>query len=181
MAKVKVATDWLDICSGCHMAFLDIDERIVELLKHVEITSSPITDLKHPPEEGVDVGILTGAVSNDHQLKVAKEMREKAGLLIALGDCAVFGGICTMRNFFDKEEVLRMGYVESASTDENGFVPRSPELAKLFDRVMALNEAVKVDVHIPGCPPPADAIWFALTELLAGRIPELKDENLTYE
>jgi NAD-reducing hydrogenase small subunit len=181
MAKVKIATDWLDICSGCHMAILDIDERIVELLKHVEITSSPITDLKHPPEEGVDVGILSGAVSNTHQLEVAEEMREKAGLLIALGDCAVFGGICTMRNFFDTEEVLRMGYVESASTDENGFVPRSPELAKLFDRVRALNEVVKVDVHIPGCPPPADAIWFALTELLAGRIPELKDENLTYE
>jgi NAD-reducing hydrogenase small subunit len=181
MAKVKVATDWLDICSGCHMAILDIDERIVELLNHIEITSSPITDLKHPPESGVDVGILSGAVSNDHQLEVAEEMRERAGLLIALGDCAVFGGICTMRNFFDKEEVLRTGYIESASTDDEGFVPTSPELAKLFDRVLALNEAVKVDVHIPGCPPPADAIWFALTELLAGRIPELKDANLTYE
>ena len=60
MAKVKVATDWLDICSGCHMAVLDIDERIVELVKHVQFTSSPITDLKHPPEDGVDVGILTG-------------------------------------------------------------------------------------------------------------------------
>jgi NAD-reducing hydrogenase small subunit len=181
MAKVKVATDWLDICSGCHMAFLDIDERIVELLNHVEITSSPITDLKHPPKEGVTVGILSGSVSNDHQLEVAEEMRERCKILIALGDCAVFGGICTMRNFFDKDEVLRTGYIETASTDENGFVPTSPELAKLFDRVMALNEAVKVDVHIPGCPPPADAIWFALTELLAGRIPELKDENLTYE
>jgi NAD-reducing hydrogenase small subunit len=181
MAKVKVATDWLDICSGCHMAILDIDERIVELLKYIEITSSPITDLKHPPKEGVTVGILSGAVSNTHQLEVAKEMRERCQILIGLGDCAVFGGICTMRNFFDKEEVLRTGYIETASTDENGFVPSSPELAKLFDRVMALNEAVKVDVHIPGCPPPADAIWFALTELLAGRIPELKDENLTYE
>ena len=181
MAKVKVATDWLDTCSGCHMAFLDIDERIVELLNHVEITSSPITDLKHPPKEGVTVGILTGAVSNDHQLEVAELMRERSQILIAMGDCAVFGGICTMRNFFDTEEVLRMGYIESESTDSEGFIPRSPELAKLFDRVMAVNEAVKVDVHIPGCPPPADAIWFALTELLAGRIPVLKDENLTYE
>ncbi len=181
MAKVKLATDWLDTCSGCHMSLLDIDERIVELLKYVEFTSSPITDLKHPPKEGVDVGILTGAVSNDHQMEVAERMRERAGLLIALGDCAVFGGICTMRNFFDTEEVLRMGYIESVSTDKDGFIPRSPELGKLFDRVLAVNEAVKVDVHIPGCPPPADAIWFALTELLAGRIPELKDENLTYE
>jgi NAD-reducing hydrogenase small subunit len=181
MAKVQVATDWLDICSGCHMAILDIDERIVELLKHIDITSSPITDLKHPPEEGVDVGILSGAVSNTHQLEVAKEMREKAKIVIALGDCAVFGGICTMRNFFDKEEVLRRGYVETESTDAQGAIPRSPELAKLFDRVMALDEAIKVDVHLPGCPPPADAIWFALTELLAGRIPVLTGENLTYE
>ena len=181
MAKVKIASDWLDTCSGCHMSLLDIDERIVELLNHVEITSSPITDLKHPPKEGVTVGILTGALSNDHQMEVAERMRERSQILIAMGDCAVFGGICTMRNFFDTEEVLRMGYIESESTDSEGFIPRSPELAKLFDRVMAVNEAVKVDVHIPGCPPPADAIWFALTELLAGRIPVLKDENLTYE
>jgi NAD-reducing hydrogenase small subunit len=147
----------------------------------VEITSSPITDLKHPPEDGVDVGILSGAVSNTHQLEVAEEMRERAKIVISLGDCAVFGGICTMRNFFDKDEVLRYGYVESASTDDEGAVPTSPELAKLFDRVFALDEVIKVDLHIPGCPPPADAIWFALTELLAGRIPVLKDENLTYE
>lgn len=181
MAKVTVATDWLDTCSGCHMAILDIDERIVELLKYVQFTSTPITDFKHPPKEGVDVGILTGAVSNTHQLEVAEEMRERAKVLIALGDCAVFGGICTMRNFFDKDEVLRTAYVETPSTDEWGAVPTSPELAKLFDRVMALDEAVKVDLHIPGCPPPADAIWYALTELLAGRIPVLKGENLTYE
>ncbi len=86
-----------------------------------------------------------------------------------------------MRNFFDKEEVLRRAYVETESTDEGGAVPRSDELAKLLDREMALNEVVKVDVHIPGCPPPADAIWFALTELLAGRIPVLTGDNLTYE
>jgi len=181
MAKVKVATDWLDVCSGCHMSLLDIDERIVELVKHVQFTSSPITDLKHPPEDGVDIGILTGAVSNTHQEETAKEMRERCKILIALGDCAVFGGICTMRNFFDKEDVLRRGYVETESTDEEGKVPRSDELGKLLDRVKAVNEVVKVDVHIPGCPPPADAIWFALTELLAGRIPVLTGDNLTCE
>ncbi|MBC7224086.1 MAG: NADP oxidoreductase [Anaerolineae bacterium] len=181
MGKVKVATDWLDVCSGCHMALLDIDERIVELVKHVQFTSSPITDLKHPPKEGVDVGILTGAVSNTHQVEVAKEMRERAKILIAVGDCAVFGGICTMRNFFDAEEVLRRGYVETESTDAEGKVPRSDELGKLLDRVRAVNEVVKVDIHIPGCPPPADALWYALTELLQGRIPVLTGDLLTYE
>lgn len=181
MAKITLATDWLDVCSGCHMSILDIDERIVELLKYVDITSSPITDLKHPPESGVDVGILTGAVSNTHQVEAAKLMRERCKILISLGDCAVFGGVCTMRNFFDKEDVLEYGYVKSMSTDAEGAVPRSPELGKLLDRVKAVNEVVKVDLHIPGCPPPADAIWYAVTELLQGRIPVLTGDNLTYE
>lgn len=181
MAKVKVATDWLDVCSGCHMSLLDIDELVVELAKHVEITSSPVTDLKHPPKDGVTVGILTGAVSNTHQEEVAKEMRDRSEILISLGDCAVFGGICAMRNFFDKEEVLRRGYVETESTAPGQAVPRSPEIAELLDRVKAVNEVVKVDLHIPGCPPPSKAIWFALTELLAGRMPVLTGENLTYD
>jgi NAD-reducing hydrogenase small subunit len=108
-------------------------------------------------------------------------MRERSKLLIAMGDCAVFGGICAMRNFFDKEDLLRRGYVETESTDTEGAVPRSDELGRLLDRVMGVNEVVKVDIHIPGCPPPADAIWYAVTELLAGRTPVLVDDKLTYE
>ena len=181
MAKVTVCSDWLDICSGCHMSLLDIDERIVELLKHVQLLSTPITDLKEPPEEGCDVGILTGAVSNDHQEHVAKRMRQRSRLLIALGDCAVTGGICTMRNFFDTEEALRRAYQETESTAPGQEIPRSVEIAKLFPQVKAVDQVVKVDLHIPGCPPPADAIWYALTELLAGRIPVLTDDNLTYD
>ena len=133
MGKITLSSDWLDVCSGCHMSILDIDERIVELIKHVEFSAMPITDFKHPPEEGVDVGILTGAVSNTHQVEAAKLMRERCKILISLGDCAVFGGICTMRNFFDKEEVLEYGYVKTMSTDANGAVPRSPELGKLLE------------------------------------------------
>lgn len=181
MSKIKVATDWLDACAGCHMSLLDIDEKLVELLNHIELTSCPITDLKHPPKSGVDVGILTGAISNTHQVEAAKLMRERCKILIAMGDCGVFGGICTMRNFFDPEEVLRRGYIETESTDAQGFIPRSEELGKLLDRVMGINEVVKVDIHIPGCPPPAETIWYALSELLAGRIPVLTGDHLTYE
>jgi len=181
MAKVTLCSDWLDVCSGCHMSLLDIDERIVELLDHVQLLSMPITDLKHPPKGGCDIGILTVAVSNDHQEAVAKEMRERCKLLIALGDCAVFGGICAMRNFFDVEDVLRRGYIETESTAPGSEVPRSEEIAKLFPQVKAVNQVVKVDIHIPGCPPPSEAIWYALTELLAGRMPVLTDDLLTYD
>jgi len=181
MGKVTLCSDWLDVCSGCHMSLLDIDERIIELVKHVQLLSMPVTDLKHPPEEGCDVGILTGAVSNDHQEEVARRMRERCKVLIAVGDCAVTGGICTMRNFFDVEDVLRRAYIETESTDEGQEVPRSEEIAKLFPQVKAVNQVVKVDLHIPGCPPPADALWYAITELLAGRTPVLTDDLLTYD
>ena len=181
MSKVTLCSDWLDVCSGCEMSLLDIDENIVELVKHVQLLSMPITDLKHPPETGCDIGILTGAVSNDHQEEVAREMRERAKVLIALGDCAVTGGICTMRNFFDVEKVLERAYVQTESTNEGSAVPRSPEIAKLNPQVRAVNQVVHVDIHIPGCPPPAKAIWFAITELLAGRTPVLTDDLLTYD
>ncbi|MGI6380660.1 MAG: NADP oxidoreductase [Anaerolineae bacterium] len=181
MGKVTLCSDWLDVCSGCHMSLLDIDERIIELVKHVQLLSTPVTDLKHPPEEGCDVGILTGAVSNDHQEEVARRMRERCKVLIAVGDCAVTGGICTMRNFFDVEDVLERSYVETESTDEGQEVPRSEEIAKLYPQVKAVNQVVKVDLHIPGCPPPADALWYAITELLAGRTPVLTDDMLTYD
>jgi len=181
MSKVTLCADWLDACAGCEMSLLDIDERIIELLKHVQILSSPITDLKHPPEGGCDVGLLTGSVSSDHQEEVTQEMRERSKILIALGDCAVFGGICTMRNFFDTEDVLRRGYVETESTAPGQEVPRGCQIAKLFPQVKAVDQVVKVDVHIPGCPPSADAIWYALTELLAGRIPVFPEELFSYE
>ena len=108
-------------------------------------------------------------------------MRERCKVLIAVGDCAVTGGICTMRNFFDVEDVLRRAYIETESTDEGQEVPRSEEIAKLFPQVKAVNQVVKVDLHIPGCPPPADALWYAITELLAGRTPVLTDDLLTYD
>ena len=180
MAKIRVASDWMEACAGCHMSLLDIDERILTLLEHVELHAMPITDFKHPPEEGVEVGILTGAVGNTHQKEVAERMRERCQILIALGDCATFGGICTMLNFFDNEEALRRGYIETESTVD-GKIPRSEELAKPLDKVLAVDEVVQVDVHVPGCPPSADAIWLALTELLEGRLPELKGEILTYD
>lgn len=181
MAKVKIATDWLAGCAGCHMSFLDIDERIVKLLEAVEFTSSPVTDLKHPPEEGVTVGILEGAISNTHNIEVAKRMRERCQFLIAVGDCATFGGIVAMRNLAGTDEALKRAYLETEST-VGGFIPNSPELGKPLDTVVGVDKVVKVDLFIPGCPPRADAFYYVLSELLAGRTPiKLPPEYFVYD
>jgi NAD-reducing hydrogenase small subunit len=181
MAKVLIATDWLAACAGCHMSLLDLDERIVELLDHVTFTSSPVTDLKHPPESGVAVGILTGAISNTHNIEVARRMRARARCLVAVGDCAAFGGIVAARNLVGTSEALKRAYLETEST-VNGLIPDSPELGRPLSHVTGVGEVVDVDVFLPGCPPrPAD-FFFVFSELLAGRVPVvLPREHLRYD
>ncbi|OPY05038.1 MAG: NAD-reducing hydrogenase HoxS subunit delta [Syntrophus sp. PtaB.Bin001] len=170
MSKIKIATDWLAGCAGCHMSLLDIDDRILQLMESVEFTSSPITDLKHPPKEGVTVGILEGAICNTHNVEVAKQMRERCQILIAMGDCATFGNVPAMRNLCGTQAALKRAYLETESTVD-GLIPDSPELGKPLDEVVAVDKVVKVDLFIPGCPPSADALFYALSELLAGRTP----------
>lgn len=178
MAKVKIATSWLDVCAGCHMSLLDIDEAIIDIANAVEFTRSPITDIKEFPE--VDVGIISGAIGNTEQEEEAKELREKCKILVVLGDCACFGGIPSMRNAFSKEEVLRRVYIETESTKE-GKIPTSPEIPPLLEKALPVNAVVKVDCFVPGCPPRAEAIKYALTELLQGRIPVLPSEMMRFD
>jgi NAD-reducing hydrogenase small subunit len=177
MSKPKVSSDWLAACAGCHMSLLDMDVRIVQVAQLADIRATPITDLKEPDEDGVDVGILTGAINTTTNEEVALKMRERCKILVALGDCAVFGGVIAMRNFFKIEDVLRRAYVETESTDGEGKIPSSPEIGQPT-LVRAVGEVVKVDISIPGCPPDADVIFYALAELAQGRIPEIKDEKL---
>jgi NAD-reducing hydrogenase small subunit len=176
--KVTVASDWLAGCAGCHMSLLDMDERLVQLIQLVTLTATPITDLKHPSAAGVTVGILEGAVNNSATEAVAKRMRERSKILVALGDCAVFGGIPTMRNRVSRCDALKRAYIQSESTVD-GHVPTDPALATLQD-ARPLDQVVPVDVYLPGCPPPADAILHVLTSLVGGKKPELAGKNLDW-
>ncbi|HEX7433229.1 MAG TPA: NADP oxidoreductase [Anaerolineaceae bacterium] len=179
MTKPKISSDWLAGCAGCHMSLLDIDERIIQITELADLRSTPITDFKTPDEGGVDVGILEGGVNNTYNEEVAKRMRSHCKILVALGDCAVFGGVPAMRNFFTIEETLRRAYIETESTDSSGMIPHDPELA-VPTRVRALEEVVPVDIFVPGCPPDADVIYYVLSELAQGRKPEIKGDKLQW-
>lgn len=178
MPKAKIATAWLAGCAGCHMSFLDVDVAIIDLVNAIEITNSPITDIKEFPE--VDVGIIEGAVANTDNVETAEKLRAKCKILMAWGDCAVFGGIPTMRNMIPLEDVLQRGYVSTESTVA-GKVPSSDELPRLLDKVKPLDQVVKVDCYVPGCPPSADVIMYAVSELLKGRIPVLPKGKMRFD
>jgi NAD-reducing hydrogenase small subunit len=165
--KVSVATVWLDGCSGCHMSFLDMDERLVELAALIDIVYSPFVDNKIFPEQ-VDLTLVEGSVSSEEDLSKIKKIREHTRLLISMGDCAVTGNVPSMRNPFGPEKVLQHIYLKQAPST---IVPR------LLPRVLPIHQVVPVDAFLPGCPPTADVLYFALTELVAGRIPNLEDST----
>jgi NAD-reducing hydrogenase small subunit len=167
--KIKLATVWLDGCSGCHMSFLDIDQRLIELAEKIELVYSPLVDNKVFPEE-VDVAIVEGAVSTDEDIEKTQKIRSHSKFLIALGDCAVTSNVPGMRNPFGPEPAMQRAYHENAELQRQN---PTLHLPKLLDRVRPVHEVVKVDLFVPGCPPPADAIWAVLTDLLAGQTPDV--------
>jgi NAD-reducing hydrogenase small subunit len=104
-------------------------------------------------------------------------MRSRCKILVAFGDCAVFGGVPALRNMCGTQEALMRAYVDAESNDDKGFIPSDPELA-VMSNVRALHEVVSVDLFVPGCPPDPDVIYYVLKELAEGRMPEIKHENL---
>jgi NAD-reducing hydrogenase small subunit len=165
MAKKRIATVWLCGCSGCHMSVLDLDEKLIDLAAVADIVASPVADVKEIPE--CDIGLVEGSVANEENLHVLQQIREKAKVLVSLGDCAGFGCVPMLRNLFDTDEVLDRAYVEVEST-ALGSVPQE-EVPKLLPKVRPIHEYVKVDAWIPGCPPSPEVIWQALSALLTGK------------
>lgn len=167
--KPRFATVWLGGCSGCHMSFLDLDERLINLAGLVDVCYSPIVDAKEFPEN-VDIVLVEGAVANEDNLREIQVIRQRSRVLVAFGDCAVTGNVTALRNLFRVEDVLNRSYKENSAVIEGlplgeGIVP------KLLDRVLRIEDVVPVDHFLPGCPPSADAIYAFVAELLAGHSP----------
>jgi NAD-reducing hydrogenase small subunit len=166
--KATLATVWLDGCSGCHMSFLDIDQRILALAEKADIVYSPLVDRKDFPEH-VDVTLVEGAVSSEEDLHKIKMVRAHTGILVSLGDCAVTGNVPAMRNPFGVKAVLKRAYQETVTLPH---AAPSSVVPILLERVRPIHEVVDVDVFVPGCPPSADTIFKVLEDLLAGVIPQ---------
>jgi NAD-reducing hydrogenase small subunit len=168
MSKPIIATTSLAGCFGCHMSFLDIDERILDLLEVVEFNKSPIDDIKKFTKP-CDIGLIEGGCCNSENVEVLREFRKHCRILVSLGECAIMGGLPALRNGIPIKECLEEAYLNGPSVagnnDEN-IMPNDDELPIILDKVYPCHEVVKIDYHLPGCPPTADLIWQALHAII---------------
>ena len=172
MRRARLATVWLDGCSGCHMSLLDMDELLIGIAKRVEVVYGPLVDAQEFPK-AVDVALIEGAISSQEDLEKVRTIRQRSKLVVALGDCAVTGNVSAMRNQIAPRKLLERIYIEGVQ--ETPCVP-TEGVPALLRHAVPVHEVVKVDLHVPGCPPPAAAIAFVLGELLDGRVPDLSSK-----
>lgn len=168
--KMRLATCSLAGCFGCHMSFLDIDEALLTLADIVEFNRSPLTDIKHASH--CDVGLIEGGLCNAENIEVLKEFRQQCKILVAVGACAINGGVPALRNHFELQDCLEEVYLRGRGV-VNPQIPSDPELPLLTDKVYPLHEVVNIDYFLPGCPPPADAFLELLTAIYEQREPRL--------
>lgn len=168
MEKKIIATVSLAGCFGCHMSMLDIDTEILDLIELVSFDKSPLTDIKTFTNR-CHLGIVEGGCCNSENVETLRKFREHCDILVALGECSVWGGLPTMRNSIPLSECLEEAYLNSVTNEPgNNIIPYHEDLPKILDRVYAPNEIVKIDYYIPGCPPDAKHIWKAVKNLLWG-------------
>ena len=177
--KWRVATTSLAGCFGCHMSLLDIDTELLEVVELIDLDRSPLTDIKTISGR-CDLGLIEGGCGNDENVEVLKEFRAQCDTLVAVGECAIWGGLPAMRNMVPLKECLQEAY----RPEGNGratIIPNDPDLPAMLDRVYSCSEIVEVDYYIPGCPPGAKLMWQMIAGILTGQATSLLGKTFKYD
>jgi NAD-reducing hydrogenase small subunit len=163
------------------MSLLDIDERILQLIEMVDFDKSPIDDYKEFTQHCA-VGLIEGGCCNEENVEVLRDFRKQCDILVSIGDCATMGGIPALRNTVPLEQCFREAYLDGPSVyNPSGKLPDDEEVPLILDKVYPAHEVVKIDYHLPGCPPSADTLFAALVALLSDKPLELPYELLKYD
>ncbi len=186
MAKPKIAICWLGSCGGCDEAVVDINEVLLRVAAAVDIILWPVAmDFKYHSVKGMKNGeialsVVNGHVRNSEQEEIAKLLREKSQLVLAFGACACLGGTPGLANLATKEDIFNWVYRDAPTVvNPNGNYPQTIShvngkeltLPEFYDRVYALNDIIDVDYYLPGCPPPAYSVMYALSAVLEDKLP----------
>lgn len=173
--KIRLNTEWLCDCGGCHVALVDLHEKILGVLESVEILKCPVlTDEKKYPE--AEIGIVTGSIRTEHDRHAAIEMRRQCKTIIAFGTCAVYGGLHGAGLAHTREEIMDHVYRQSPTT-RTDFIPDT-SISELEKMVTPIDEVIDVDLYLPGCPPHPHFIFEALSALINNTAPRTDMESV---
>lgn len=184
--KGKLAIYWAASCGGCEIAILAIDEKILNVAEAFDVvfwpcaTDGKVRDVEHLADGEIDLCLFNGSIRTSEQEYMAKLLRQKSKVLVAFGSCASEGCIPGLANVSNREEIFNTVYRDIPSNDNPDDIRPQPKtevpegtlhLPVFYDSVHTLDQIVKVDYYLPGCPPEAEQIWAALTAVLENKLP----------
>jgi F420-non-reducing hydrogenase small subunit len=184
--KLKIAFYWAASCGGCEIAVLDINEKILDVVKVADIMFWPVAmdikykDVEAMPDKFLDVTFFNGSIRNSEQEHMAKLLRAKSKTLVAFGSCAHEGCVPGLANLNDKNEVFEQVYVKDKSNvNPSNVMPKTEtkvkegtlKIPEFYDTVKTLAQTVDVDYYLPGCPPPVKLVAGAIDAIATGKLP----------
>lgn len=179
--KLKVGLYWAASCGGCEITVLDLDEKLLEVSKNMEIKFWPVAmdtkygEIEAMPDKYFDVVLFNGGIRNEENEHMAKLLRRVSKILVAFGSCAIHGCVIGLGNIFSSKELIRRAYVEAESNSRENIVPTpkydSLTIPEVLEYLKTLDEVVEVDYYVPGCPPPPELVYDFMCKIISGQLP----------
>ena len=170
MKKPRVAFFDFASCEGCQLQIADLEEEILDLIKIVDVVSFREVMKEH--SDDYDIAVIEGSIMRPIDEERIKKIRERAKILVALGACATIGGINKIRNKWSPSEVKKEVYGDH-NLKGNDYFDVFP--------TKAVDEVVKVDHYIHGCPINRDEFKKVITSIAMGKTPEIPNYPVCVE
>lgn len=167
MKKPTISIYGLTGCAGDQLAILNCEDELLEILGAVDIHSFIMAQTGNI-EDKVDIAFVEGTVVQPHDEERLLHIRENCDTLVAIGTCAVWGGIPACAN-----NRVRRNLIDRVYGKENQSVKtQTPSPLSAF---------VKVDYSIPGCPIEKLEIIHSIASLLRGDLPLIPNYPVCFE
>lgn len=158
MSKPRVGIFGLTGCAGDQLEILNCEDELLQIVELLDIRDFLMASSDNDEVGRLDLALVEGAVLSERDEAKLREIRQRSDLLVALGTCAMHGGVPIMDRDHDRGALLRRVYGDMGSEYDT----RSTR---------PLHEVVRVDLGIPGCPIEKTEFLRAIGHLLHGDPP----------